>query len=385
MDSKSREQMERILNGPALTPPPGHTPQIDNPPNMNYITHAAVAICLVASAVSMALRLTARWKLLHLADFHNPGTFVHQYDIRVRDMVNFTLPKPIFIMTHVYVSAVALIKTAIILEWMRIFSTAARDWYFWLSHFIIWTNLIWACVALILLNVSMAPHQAIWNPAVPPTAHRANTRQTNLVTASLNFVYDLLILLLPQQRIWSLHLKRSKKLGISVVFAFGFLYADQLPAQLGVPVTNSRACFSAIAAAAARLDATITVKANPDFTYSYSRLGLWTYAETTCGYLVFCIPTMPKAIDKLHPGLIFSSFRSWGSASARWLRAPRTSKSSGSGTRQLSHPSKYNKFDEDQSPIIELGQPRRSRASDSKSQDVDTDVEMGRFHHGQRH
>lgn len=54
------EQLEALLNGPALAPPDGVIPNFDNPPNQTYIGAAVVPICLAATTIAVLLRVYAR-------------------------------------------------------------------------------------------------------------------------------------------------------------------------------------------------------------------------------------------------------------------------------------------------------------------------------------
>jgi hypothetical protein len=239
-NSMSPEQWQAFLDMPAMKIP-GHTPQFDNPPNKNYIAFVSISICLVTACLGMIGRMVARRKMLHAADYvglvsfglyiadaymlyslvDHPGFFVHQYDMRLRTLASFN--KRLFISTHLYMFCIVSIKVAIILEWLRIFSTNMRGWYYWISHIILWTNVLHLVISTCLLHIAAVPHRAIWDPTILKTEVRLNTAQTNLAGASLNIFYDFLLLVLPQQKIWSLHIQKHKKIGISIVFAFGFL------------------------------------------------------------------------------------------------------------------------------------------------------------------
>jgi hypothetical protein len=266
---------------------------------------------------------------------------------------------PIFITTHLYICSITLIRVAIILEWIRIFSGTVRDWYFWVSHLILWTSVIWSSIALILLNLSLVPYRAIYDRRVLPTGMRVDTADTNLAGSSLNIIYDIMLLILPQQRIWSLHMRRSKKIGLSFIFAFGLF---------------------GIACGAARLDASVSRKNSKDFIYAYSRLFLWAYAEMTCGFMVFSLPTLPKAVEGMKPGILFSALRVWGSASLKWLRRTASSESSTSkATQTSSRPSGYRKFDEPELPLVQIGSVRSEGGfkNTGKYPKDDSDVEAG--------
>ena len=70
----------------------------------------------------------------------------------------------------------------------------------------------------------------------------------------------------------------------------------------------NRACISACW----RLVVTLTYSESDDITYNVAPLALWALAECTCGFLVFCVPSAPKAFAD--GGLLTklrSSMRSW--------------------------------------------------------------------------
>jgi hypothetical protein len=65
------EQLEALLNGPALKPPPGVVPQLDNPPAYRTASTALPVVCLVVATLGLAMRLYTRIRVLrqvNLAD-----------------------------------------------------------------------------------------------------------------------------------------------------------------------------------------------------------------------------------------------------------------------------------------------------------------------------
>lgn len=62
---------EAILNGPALVPPAGVIPNLDNPPNRNALGLAITTVCLSVSTVAFVLAAYAKLRCLkkvHLED-----------------------------------------------------------------------------------------------------------------------------------------------------------------------------------------------------------------------------------------------------------------------------------------------------------------------------
>lgn len=48
------------LNGPALAPPPGVTPDFESPPNNNPLAIGVIAACTAVSTICLLLRAYAR-------------------------------------------------------------------------------------------------------------------------------------------------------------------------------------------------------------------------------------------------------------------------------------------------------------------------------------
>lgn len=217
-----------------------------------------------------------------------------------------------------------LIKSAILLEWLRIFSPKGKhDVFFWGCHAVLWTNALWFIVSIIIVNTAITPRAAIWDVTIPNPQKHVNTRASNLVSAVLNLVFDLVILVLPQKIIWKLRMHKSRKVGISVIFAVGVVYVSCLPYI--IPQHFARLTFilfRACITAGARLVMTVHHLESPDATYNFASMGLWSVGEATCGYLVFGVPAIPKLIQSVDLHKVRSSFRAWAGTSLQWLRRP---------------------------------------------------------------
>ncbi|RYP84725.1 hypothetical protein DL770_005177 [Monosporascus sp. CRB-9-2] len=127
-------QQEAILNGPAHAPPPGVIPNFEDPPNNNTSGVAAASSLLSldmyshhsspdryclwsANEVYQFLSVAFFGCIYHIV--FQVGFFVHQWDIRVRDLP--VLFYDVHLASDFYVVAIMLYKAAILLEWMRIF------------------------------------------------------------------------------------------------------------------------------------------------------------------------------------------------------------------------------------------------------------------------
>lgn len=67
------------------------------------------------------------------------------------------------------------------------------------------------------------------------------------------------------------------------------------------------------------------------------------------------MPALPKALEKMKPGLIVSSLKFWSSASLRWLKRTRSSEPPSSKTQQMSsRPSAYRNLEEPELPLVNM-------------------------------
>lgn len=73
--------LEDLLNGPALSPPPGVTPQLDNPPSYRAATTVIPTLCLTIATLSVAMRVYTRVRIINVVNIadckHLPHTSPH--------------------------------------------------------------------------------------------------------------------------------------------------------------------------------------------------------------------------------------------------------------------------------------------------------------------
>ncbi|XXH02878.1 hypothetical protein Hte_009266 [Hypoxylon texense] len=265
-NSMTPAEQQELLDGPSLAPPTGAVSNFNNALNGNGVSYATIGLCLSLSTVFLFLRAYATFTYLkrqYLSDYVMAVAYRRQL---------------FMVGTNFFVVTVALVKAAIILEWLRIFvPKGTRNTFFWISHALLWVNGLINVAGLFTINLTCIPHEKIWNRLIVPE-HCINGHAIDVVSAAVNLFIDLLILLLPQSIIWTLMSSTGKRIGVAAVFAVGLL-----------------ACV----AAAFRLVATIHYSFSLDTTYNFSAVGLWAVAETTCGILVFSVPTAPKAFAGL--------------------------------------------------------------------------------------
>ncbi|OTA97789.1 hypothetical protein M434DRAFT_26525 [Hypoxylon sp. CO27-5] len=317
----SPAHLEDALNGPALRPPAGVTPNFEHPGNKNAVSLVALVICLVVASTSLVIRMYVGFLKIrqkHIGDYlimlayffwvvvivgslrrivESTGLFVHQWEMRGKDMAGYL--QIIFMGMCFWVATMALVKSSILIEWIRIFTPMnTRPLFHKSCKVLLVFNVLFYAAVLVSLNLTCFPYRRIWDKTVPGTC--VDIKVINLVATVINFVLDIAVLILPQNIIWGLKLSIGKKIGISAVFAVGIF-----------------ACI----AAGCLLVAIVEWIRSDDMTYHYSSVALWAIAETTCGVLIFCVPAAPKAFLGLEPSTWFSrlklSSRNWSRRSTR--------------------------------------------------------------------
>ncbi|KAI1299882.1 hypothetical protein F5Y03DRAFT_365031 [Xylaria venustula] len=302
-------QQEQILNSPALRPPPGIQPNFDHPPNANHIVYPTIIWGLLLSSTFLLLRIHGRWYcmktvkvqdilgivafLLFVAELaiyfeqirqpNARGLFVHQWNLRIRDLRPFLLRSLILI--HLYAGMMLLLKTAILIEWLQTFSPKGqRGRFYWACVGTMMINGLYWTIGIVIVDLECVPYEAIYDKTVPGRC-LAHPRVLDVFANAFNLATDLVILGLPQGVIWKLRMSAMRRLGLSFVFAVGIL-----------------ACISA----GARLVYTVGYLNSEDVTYSYSSVALWTVAEVTCGFIVFSVTGISKSFTSFKHSRLFT-------------------------------------------------------------------------------
>ncbi|KAI0875891.1 hypothetical protein GGS24DRAFT_453257 [Hypoxylon argillaceum] len=306
-----KEQQDALLAGPALATPPGVVANFDNPPNQNDIAHATFVICLFFATFSFLVRMYARLaglreiKLEDAFTFVAYGTyvgyiycayrllveygyFIHQWDLHLGDLIEITYILQIG--GILYSVTLPLLKASILLEWTRLFvPRGTRNVFWWLCIILVGIQLSFLVASVFALCFTCVPFRSIYDFTVAGKCIKK--ADLEITSAAIHFASDIVILILPQRVIWTLHMSLRKKLGVSFIFSLGVL-----------------ACLSAIL----RLVSTIEYTSAADVTYKVSAVVLWALAEMTCGFIVLGMPTAPKVLLETQlMSKIKSSFRSW--------------------------------------------------------------------------
>ncbi|KAH6645398.1 hypothetical protein BKA67DRAFT_111379 [Truncatella angustata] len=232
-------------------------------------------------------------------------------------------------------------KTAIILEWMRIFvPKGTRNFFFWTCLSILSVNAAFYVVAIFIINLTCRPVQKSWYLMTPGVCFGAETRRHfDFSSACINLALDILILFLPQRTIWTLNMPSKKKIGVSLVFTIG---------------------LGACAAALGRVITGRTLFGSQDRTYDAAAPTLCVLAEMTCTFLVFSSPAILKVFTKTRATMqIAETLRSW----SRIFSRNRSVGSNTSGQNAGMEPGAYRKMHENSElPLARLSRPAEGGA-----------------------
>ncbi|KAK8191963.1 hypothetical protein HDK77DRAFT_62183 [Phyllosticta capitalensis] len=292
----SSEAIEAILAQPALAAPEGVTPDFDNPPNENALAWFVTTFCMVVATTFFLFRLYGRifvdkkfrveealvicaygayWGTAYAAYalIYTPGYYVHTWNLHNKDLV-----RPLYLILVYgccYSAVLPLLKTAILLDWCRIFVPSSRsdNPFWWCCVCISIVQCVWGILCIGLLNGQCPEHRAIWEFWLQKKCY--SLPKVMLTSASVQVVTDITMALLPHKFIWGLQMSLRRKVGISFIFSVGI-------------VACIAACF--------RLAHTVTFSRTQDSMYYIGPLLFWACAEMTCGFLILSVPCLPKII-----------------------------------------------------------------------------------------
>ena len=122
----------------------------------------------------------------------------------------------------IYEATMASIKSAILLEWLRIFvPPGTHGWFRRISWALLILISMYYIGAILTLVFTCIPHEKIWNSRVP--GHCSDTSLIFITSASINLVSDVIMLVLPQRKIWGLNLTLQRKVHVSLAFSIGLM------------------------------------------------------------------------------------------------------------------------------------------------------------------
>ncbi|KAI3330147.1 hypothetical protein F4824DRAFT_515848 [Ustulina deusta] len=332
-------EQQVILEGPALPPPPGRVSMFENPPNNNGLALAVAILGLSVSSILLLFRACTKIVVLRAVRIEdaiglvafaaysaymycvfrfmrNVGFFVHQWDLQVKTISEFQYI--LLIGANFYDANILCIKVAILMDWLHIFVPGkTRNKFFWACWVVLAINTLYYIANIVAVNLTCIPFEASWNILVAGKCLDQKALDTS--SAVINLISDLTIMVLAQQVIWNLHMSMKRKLGLSLIFAAGL--------------------FGTVSGLF-RIIVTVEYQHHADTTYTVSAVVLWAIGEMTSGFLVFCVPAIPKTIGSIRNGIAHVKHYRLGSRESS-QQSKSSSKRSGSSNfhhRKIHHP-----------------------------------------------
>lgn len=142
-------------------------------------------------------------------------------------------------------------KLSILLLYLRIFGVnKAFRFFTWLTVFFVFGYL---CSNFFTQLFGCRPPDKYWHSSY--AGHCIDYTKAGLAYGSMNIISDLIIFVLPLPMIWRLQLSRKEKIGVSLMFMTGVMYAPNQPRNsilldpISISLTSmvlSRTCVVAI-------------------------------------------------------------------------------------------------------------------------------------------
>ncbi|KAH8435317.1 uncharacterized protein LDX57_012947 [Aspergillus melleus] len=332
--------LEKLLEMPAATPPPGVTPNLVDPPNDEAAAKGIILSFWIFCSLMLFIRVYTKLVLIRKFDLSDysilmawailmgdfapywlfadlaPG--VDQWNLRLKDFS--TVIEYFHAGGVLYGCCIFFIKLAILLQFIEIFVPIRRTGtFYWICLILIIVNFVFYFISFFLEVFSCNPVKKYHKPWVEGTCMRYHV--LNVVASSVNAVSDIIILVLPQVRIWNLQMPLSRRIAVSAVFLVGVM-----------------ACTASVV----RLAYTVVLMKTKNISYYAYLSGIWTIPELSMGIVVACLPVLPKFIKSLDPShrlsRIGSSLQGMFSGGSRSLSRSRSHNYSSDRTERNNAP-----------------------------------------------
>ncbi|KAJ6134358.1 hypothetical protein N7523_000680 [Penicillium sp. IBT 18751x] len=198
--------------------------------------------------------------------------------------------KTILPLEALYGIVLGLIKSSIMLFYLRIFGTKKSS----RISILVTMTIVWMWAVSVILETFLLcrPLAYNWDTSIAGTC--GNRNATYVVAGTLNLVTDLMVMALPIPHIWKLQLSLSKKIALCGVFSVGLLVS----------------IISII-----RLKSLMDIDFS-DITYSVQMGVMWTTIEPELAIICANMPFLKTILSRMVPGL-FSTGRAKQSASGQ--------------------------------------------------------------------
>ncbi|KAF7514167.1 hypothetical protein GJ744_004492 [Endocarpon pusillum] len=281
-----------------LPPPPGVTPDFQDPVSLHTYNIVCQAVCLSASTLFVWARMYSKARfmpplgvedytcliawvslviygvlLLHLARY---GHGLHMWDVPLETATEWR--KWENLQEIIYGPIILITKISILLLYSKLFAPSRKS-----ATYINIQLLLYLCIlfytAITLAKIfQCTPRTKIWNPTLPGRCIKLGA--LFIASSVFNTSSDFAILVIPIFVVWRLQIPIERKVWISVAF--------------------TGASFAPVAGIL-RMVATIQGAASRDATYTMFSVSLWTEAEITTGIICSCLPALPALYRQYGP------------------------------------------------------------------------------------
>ncbi|KAL4936754.1 hypothetical protein BDV06DRAFT_216421 [Aspergillus oleicola] len=309
MSALSPEQRQLLLDGPAGRPPPGQVSNLEDPPDLYIVGLWTLLVLWILCSLCFLIRLYTKVFIIRRIDISDCSMFlawgifmgycatawlfneaapgIDQWNMRLRNFIS--LLYYFHVGAIMYGIIIFFIKASILLQFLEIFPHQGR-YFFWTCHTLIWVNCLFYAISTFLEIFACRPLSKAWDVLMTDGFCPVDTELLNVIASSINALSDLVILVLPQTRIWRLNMAFRKKIAVSAVFLFGIV-----------------ACTASIV----RLAYAVLLLTTHNISYFGYMAGLWTLPEIACGIIAGSLPATPKFFR----GLLHTVLESkWGSS-----------------------------------------------------------------------
>ncbi|KAF2866059.1 hypothetical protein BDV95DRAFT_210963 [Massariosphaeria phaeospora] len=219
---------EKILDSPALAPPPGVIPNFTNPSNLEIETYGMVAAFMVLGTTSVGVRLWTKWRVVGRVKWWGEdgmlfiswliytgmlmplaiisakiGAGTHQWNLTVRQAVEQGYYYNIGSLA--YILSMLFLKTAILLQCIRVLvPTGTRNAAFYLYHALLAANIIFYIVSAFIELFSCSPRAKLWDPTIVEGKCVGDITAKRVVSGVINMLTDFVVLVLAQKVVWGL-------------------------------------------------------------------------------------------------------------------------------------------------------------------------------------
>nr|AUW31341.1 putative ribosomal protein [Cladonia uncialis subsp. uncialis] len=294
-------------------PDPLQLPALDTPPGVVSFfptTHSddqawyyvCATLCAVVPGSLVLLRLYTKLRIVRKVDVTDglavssflfliallicgrlclaEGAGVHQWNLPMHNYIGW-----LNIVEIVYAPTIFLVKTAILLQYLRLFAPrkTVNPFMWYSARIIIVVTAIYYTISTFISIFACSPREAIWDPLI--TDARCLDNDT--------------VVFITSRAVWKLQIPIRRKVGIVLLFSIGL--------------------FACIANAMIMFYVSRVGGANADISYNTAWQGLWAFAEISFGIIVTCTLLLPKFLEAKGAKLrgVFSSltrpFGSFGS------------------------------------------------------------------------